>query len=96
MKKIIIGSLSIIILNDFVFCKKLSQKGQSIDKDEDEWMTEAGDNKPGTGQHHQTRKSLYQFGGLHWNSGRTFLLSELGALPSGKEGQFHMTENPVQ
>jgi uncharacterized protein YdgA (DUF945 family) len=96
MKKIIITCLSALLLmgafsnNSFSQQKAKAEKKENKDKDDDDWNFN-GSQSPGTWDAVIKDDQVnIQFFGAHWSSGRNFPLSELGALPNGKIGEFSL------
>jgi hypothetical protein len=93
MKKIIITALSVIILLTAFTDNALSQqKVKAENDDNDNWNFHGHNRTPGTWDAviKDTQVNI-EFSGSDWNTGRNFLLSELGALPSDKIGEFALT-----
>ncbi|HEY1215916.1 MAG TPA: hypothetical protein VGE93_19995, partial [Bryobacteraceae bacterium] len=62
--------------------------------DDDSWFDNFHDNPGIWGAYVYEDKAHIQFGGFHWSSSSTFLVSELGTLPTGKEGSFVVKRDP--
>lgn len=99
MKKIIITALSAILL--FAMLQSNAQVKVKTDvktniKADDEdghgWNNFGGHHVPGTWVAYIENEKVYiQFTGEDWDTGRSFLLNELGTLPTGNEGTFNVT-----
>jgi hypothetical protein len=95
MKKILIACLSAALLLGVCIVSaqtKVKVKVKTTTRhDGDRWGF-GGNHLPGTWVAYiEDEKVHIDFTGEDWNTGRTFLLSELGALPEGNEGTFKVT-----
>ena len=88
MKKIILSAFSIVALTAIMYSSAQAQQKSSKSSDDDDMSWDSRDN-PGvwSAMIHEDRVYI-QFGGLHWSSGSNFMVSELGALPTDKQGTF--------
>lgn len=95
MKKILITCLCIIVSLSVFNKETLAQKTKAADKNRDDNRGNSSFGQrhvPGTWSAYIEDEKIYiDFTGADWNSGRTFLLSDLGTLPTGSEGTFSMT-----
>src|SRR5882757_3726288 len=95
MKKIIITCLSVMVLVTAFSSNLFSQQKAKTEKkekndDEDNWNFN-NNRAPGTWDSVIKDDQVnIQFYGARWSSGRNFPLSELGALPNGKTGEFSL------
>ena len=96
MKKILIAGLSVILLlsvfqGNAQTPVKVKVKVTTTERDDDGWSNFGGNHVPGTWMAYIEEERVYiQFTGEDWNTGRSFLLSELGTLPTN-EGTFNVT-----
>jgi hypothetical protein len=94
MKKIILSAFSLLTL---VVCMGLSAHAQQKAgkwSDDDDWGNDHDDNPGVWSAVIHEDKAYVRFGGMHWNSNSTFLLSELGTLPAGNSGTFVVKRDP--
>jgi len=95
MKKIFIAGLSVIMFLAVIAGTAQSQEKVKVKvavKQDEGWSNFGGNHVPGTWSAYiETDKVYIDFTGEDWNTGRRFLLSELGTLPTGGEGTFHIT-----
>lgn len=95
MKKIIVTALSaILLLSGFQSNAQVKVKTNVKVTEEDDhgWNNFGGHHVPGTWVAYIENEKVYiQFTGEAWDIGRSFLLSELGTLPTGNEGTFNIT-----
>ena len=98
MKKILIAGLSVILIAATAFTAQSQQKvkvkvkteDRDRDRDDEGWSNFGGSHVPGTWVAYIENEKVYiDFTGEDWNSGRSFLLSELGTLPTN-EGTFSL------
>src|SRR5258708_1481569 len=91
MKKVIIPVLFIIaILSALPTLAQSRVKVNVAVKNAHKWGN-GGNHVPGTWTAYIEDEKVYiEFTGEDWNTGRTFQLSELGALPGTNEGTFSM------
>ena len=96
MKKIFVTILSsMLVLSS---CQMKAQTPVKVKVKEhvktsgDGWANYGGSHVPGVWMAYiEDEKVHIEFTGEDWNTGRTFLLTELGTLPEGNEGQFKVT-----
>src|SRR5580698_6488637 len=94
IKKLIVSSLSILFMLT-LFCSKAvsQQKVKVADKDDDNYNRSGwNNNAPGTWDAEIKDDQIdIQFYGNHWSNGRNFYVSDFGALPMDKIGEFSLT-----
>jgi len=94
MKKIFLTCLSVIFLLTAVTNSSFSQQKAKAEKsdDDDNWDNGRFGHAPGTWDAVIKDDVInIQFNGRDWSNGRNFQLSELGALPTEKIGEFSLT-----
>ena len=96
MKKILIAGLSVMLFSSAYQGNaqtqvKVKVKTVHTDRDDDGWSNFGGNRVPGTWMAYiEGEKAFIRFTGEDWDTGRSFLLSELGTLPTN-EGTFNVT-----
>jgi hypothetical protein len=98
MKKILVAGLSVLLLSasqsqaQAPVNVKVKVKTSNEGRDDDGWTNFSGRHVPGTWIAYIENEKVYiQFTGEDWDTGRSFLLSELGTPPNGNEGTFKVT-----
>ncbi|MDR3697278.1 hypothetical protein [Mucilaginibacter sp.] len=92
MKKILIICSCIALLFAMRASAQQKVKVKSIHRHNEGWSNFGGSHVPGTWVAYiEDEKVHIDFTGEDWNTGRSFLLSELGTLPEGNEGTFKVT-----
>jgi hypothetical protein len=89
MKRILLSVTFTVAALTLLSVNAGAQDNKSRDKDDDESYSQDFPDNPGLWSAVVREDQVYiQFGGRHWSSGATFPLSELGALPTDKQGSF--------
>src|SRR5476651_1495363 len=95
MKKILIACLSAALLLGVYMVSaqiKVKVKVKTTTRHDGDGWGFGGSHVPGTWVAYIEDAKVYiDFTGEDWNTGRTFLLSELGTLPGSTEGSFKLT-----
>jgi hypothetical protein len=90
MKRIILYGLPMLALATLLWSSAIAQdtKTNSTNDDDQSWNSDFPDNPGLWSALVRDNKVYIQFGGRHWSSGASFELSELGPLPTDKQGSF--------
>lgn len=94
MKKIMLAAFSLILLMVLTGQGTFAQQKATKWSDDDDWGNDHDDNPGVWSAVVHEDKAFIRFGGMHWNSSSTFLLSELGTLPGTTTGTFTVKRDP--
>jgi len=94
MRRSFFATFSMMAITLFLCTNGQAQQKSARSDDDDGWNDNFHDNPGVWTAITYEDKAHIQFGGFHWSSSSTFLLSELGTLPAGKEGSFVVKRDP--
>ncbi|HXB95276.1 MAG TPA: hypothetical protein VNU70_08965, partial [Puia sp.] len=88
MKKMTLIAFALTAITFLMSVPAMAQQKDKTRDDDDFSWNGWGDNPGVWSAYINNDKVHMQFGGHHWNSSGSFLLSELGTLPTGQAGTF--------